>query len=203
MDFAASNLSRTIDGRTLYTGVSFSLAPGERLIVQGASGAGKSTLLRALAWLDPVDAGTVRLGGHTPADWGVPRWRARVAYVAQRPPAHPGTPAETWVAAQRYRAHPDDVGEPRQWLEDWGVRAGAWVAPWSRLSGGEGQRVSLALALALRPAVLLLDEPTSALDPDAAARVEQSLAVERAVVVTHDTAQAARLGGRVLWLGAA
>ncbi|MCL5742505.1 MAG: ATP-binding cassette domain-containing protein, partial [Acidobacteria bacterium] len=82
-------------------------------------------------------------------------------------------------------------------LEDYGNRDVA------RLSGGEAQRVSLARALANRPGVLLLDEPTSALNEELKRRMEALIAkVSRendltCVLVTHDTAQAARLAGRI------
>lgn len=78
----------------------------------------------------------------------------------------------------------------------------------ANLSGGEAQRVSFARTLANVPEVLLLDEPTSALDDDAKAEVEglmQKVVRERGltcVLVTHDSAQAARLAKRALLLEA-
>jgi len=68
------------------------------------------------------------------------------------------------------------------------------------LSGGEAQRAALAVAVSRKPTVLLLDEPTSALDPATMAEVEASLAGQTAIWVTHDDAQAERLGGRRLSL---
>jgi ABC-type sulfate/molybdate transport systems ATPase subunit len=76
----------------------------------------------------------------------------------------------------------------------------------TNLSGGKAQRVSLARALANSPNVLLLDEPTSALNEDAKAEVESLIRdIIRethltCIVVTHDTAQAARLATRVMTL---
>ena len=70
------------------------------------------------------------------------------------------------------------------------------------VQGGQAQRVTLAICLALKPSFLLLDEPTSALDPEAAVRVERLLRESKAacIWVTHEDAQVSRVGGRALQL---
>lgn len=80
---------------------------------------------------------------------------------------------------------------------------GTHVSLHSDIQGGQAQRVSLAIAVALQPAVLLLDEPTSALDAASAEQTEAALAACGAALlwVTHDGGQPARVGGRVLSLG--
>ena len=85
-------------------------------------------------------------------------------------------------------------------LEQAGLDAGFADRDAGRLSVGETQRVMLARALALRPAVLLLDEPTSALDEDARDGVEETLSRldVSMVLVTHDRGQAQRLAERVV-----
>ena len=70
------------------------------------------------------------------------------------------------------------------------------------MQGGQAQRVTLAICLALKPGFLLLDEPTSALDHEAAVRVERLLRESKAacIWVTHEDAQVGRIGGRALQL---
>jgi len=199
MMFSVHALARRVAERTLFADLSFELETGERLVVRGASGSGKTCLLRALAGLDPIADGRVELDGRTLEAWGAEAWRAEITWVPQRPAVLPGTPADFLarvesLAVQRRRAADD----PRALAARWSLPPEAWMRPWSVLSGGERQRVSLAIAVSRRPAVLLLDEPTAALDPAATAAVETDLAGRTAVWVTHDDAQAARVGGRVL-----
>lgn len=200
MQFEARQLRSEIDGRVLFAGLSFVLAAGERLVLRGPSGCGKSTLLRILAGLLAPHAGELLLDDRSPGDWGMPGWRQQVAWVPQRVPVFLGTPAALWTEARRYRsAGPAD--DPVELAATWALPPATWDREWAGLSGGEAQRVALAMALVRRPAVLLLDEPTSALDPETAGLVEASLRDHRAVVVTHDAGQAERLGGRQLSLG--
>jgi putative ABC transport system ATP-binding protein len=99
-----------------------------------------------------------------------------------------------------------DAGIVTRLLTEVGL-AGYETRDVSTLSGGEAQRVALARTLANGPEVVLLDEPTSALDDASKGQVEAVIAAlmrERfltTVLVTHDSAQAARLGHRVLVMG--
>jgi putative ABC transport system ATP-binding protein len=108
----------------------------------------------------------------------------------------PGTVADNLAVAR-----PED--DPARLLEHAGLPASFLDRDAATLSGGEAQRACLARALATRPRVLLMDEPTSALDP-AAAQVIERLACDLAaegvpiVLVTHDDAQARRVGDRVI-----
>lgn len=89
-----------------------------------------------------------------------------------------------------------------QLVQQWGLDASCMDAEWKSLSGGESQRVHVAIALASQPQVLLLDEATSALDLDSKLRVEQSIATAAAetgmsvLLITHDADQVERLKGR-------
>ena len=158
--------------------VSFTLRPGERVLLVGPSGSGKSTLLRAIAGLlETADAGelsgTVTIDGHPPGARA-----GEVGLVLQEPGA--GVVAATVGRDVAFGL--ENVGVPRAEMPDSVTRALAAVGlakphdtPTSALSGGETQRLALAGALALHPSVLLLDEPTAMLDPGHAAQVRQSV----------------------------
>lgn len=143
----------------LFKDVSFKLEKGEILALRGPSGCGKTTLLKCLAELMPYDRGTSLLDGKPAKDFGVPNWRTQVMYVPQRPALLAGTPKEFFDHVLEYKSQQkrDHNTDPVTLSADWGIRSDLWSSPWSQLSGGESQRVALAIALALEPRVLLLD----------------------------------------------
>lgn len=204
----ARHLSRTLRGALLSPALTLSLPPGHVAFFRGPSGCGKSTALRLLAALDPPDpapSAALALGAHTPASLSPPAWRTRVHLVAQARVALPGSPADllTRAAGLQARAHPSTAPPPSvaaltAAAAALGLPQDALDREWAALSGGENARAALALALALRPACLLLDEVTSALDAPAARRAEEAIASlardgAAVVMVTHDEEQPARM----------
>jgi phosphate-transporting ATPase len=170
----------------------FSLAAGEALAVVGPSGSGKSLFLRALADLDPNE-GDLRLDGTSRDAMSGPQWRRRVTYV----------PAESGWWAERVAEHFESWDSAAPWAERLGIPAEAGDWPVSRLSTGERQRLALVRAMVQGARVLLLDEPTSGLDVQVTwaveARLQEFLSDGGGMVfVTHDPAQARRLGKRCL-----
>jgi ABC-type iron transport system FetAB ATPase subunit len=179
--------------------VDLTVPAGCLAVLMGASGAGKSLLLRALADLDPA-TGRVRLDGVDRAALPAPLWRRRVVYLA----------AEAGWWADRVGAHFADRAAARALLPALGLPAEALDWDIARASTGERQRLALARCLTLprapeTPRLYLLDEPTSALDAESVARAEPILralpdARTAVLMVSHDAAQAARLGDRRLVL---
>ncbi|KAF8481519.1 P-loop containing nucleoside triphosphate hydrolase protein [Gautieria morchelliformis] len=108
--------------------------------------------------------------------------------------------------------NPGALFAPMKISEQWGVDEDLWDRPWSKLSGGESQRIALAIAVGIPGAeILLLDEPTSALDAETTALVERSLqsiikdeasTVKAIIWITHSEEQGRRVGTRFLSLEA-
>jgi polar amino acid transport system ATP-binding protein len=209
-----SGVRKSLGGRPVLDGISFSVAAGEAVAIMGPSGSGKTTLLRCLNGLERADAGAVRVGPDElragDPDWerAVARVRRRAGFVFQQwhlfanrtvlgnvieAPVHVAG-EDAAAASARARALLERVGI--------GHRAGAFP---HELSGGEQQRAAIARALAMSPTALLLDEPTSALDAE---RVGDLVDLLRGLVgdglallaVTHDDRFARALGARVLTL---
>jgi putative ABC transport system ATP-binding protein len=178
-------------------GVDVDVRSGALTAIVGSSGSGKSTVLRLLACLDRPDEGEVRLDG-APIHDLAPRWRRelrrrRIAYLESEPVHNllDGMDAGANVrAAARWRGGPHVAVNPGQALADVGLdgREGAHVTD---LSGGEQQRLALAVATAGFPSVVVADEPTASLDRSTVGGVVHALARQAArgaaiVVATHD-----------------
>jgi ABC-type sulfate/molybdate transport systems ATPase subunit len=179
------------------------LAAGQRLAVLGPNGAGKTTLLRLLAAIDMPTAGSVLVDGvrTTP---GAVALRRRIAYATQRPGLLSTSVRRNVELPLRWRRvpRPQRRAAAAAALERLGV-AHLAQRPAAALSAGEAQRVNLARALALDPALLLLDEPAAALDAEARhaflTDVERALDASTTTVVhvSHRPEEAFRLADHV------
>ena len=187
----------TIEGTTVFGPVSFEAPAGRWTCLLGPSGVGKSTILRLLAGLGDG----IAFEGKIVADVGAPL-EGRIALMAQSDLLMPWLDATANVTlGARLRGEAPQADRARLVLERVGLADHAGKRPHA-LSGGQRQRVALARTLIEDRAIVLLDEPFSALDARSRALM-QDLAAElltgRTVLhVTHDAAEAARLGQTIL-----
>jgi ABC-2 type transport system ATP-binding protein len=189
---AARDLVKRYGDRVALRGVSLSAGRGELVAVIGPNGAGKTTLLSILAGIQDADEGAVN---------GSPS----IGWVPQQPALYGKlTVAENLMLFARLERSPEPAAAVDRMLEltDLGERAGDQV---STLSGGNRQRVNIAIGLLGEPEVLLLDEPSSALDPRQRERLWEfilRLAGHGTTVVfaTHHIQEADRFANRLLVL---
>jgi ABC-2 type transport system ATP-binding protein len=189
----AVGLSKAYGDRWALRDVSFAAAPGELVAVIGPNGAGKTTLLSILAGIQAPTAGRV---SRTPRE---------VGWVPQQPAVYAKlSAAENLRLFARLEKVGDVEGAVTRMLAQAGLedRAGEELG---KLSGGNRQRVNIAVGLLASPPVLLLDEPSSSLDPRQRERLWEfilALAGGGTAVVysTHNVAEADRYADRVLVL---
>jgi len=195
------------DGTHALARVDLTVAPGELVVLLGPSGCGKTTLLRMVAGLLPPSEGAIRW-------WGAaapPRDGARrLAMVFQSPTLMPWARVQANVRLPLDLAHVPRVDGDARATE---ALAGVGLADAARkhpreLSGGMQMRVSIARALAVRPALLLMDEPFGALDEFTRHHLDDDLLAlwrERALTVlfvTHGIQEAVYLATRVIVMAA-
>ncbi len=203
MDLIADNISHRFDTLDVLDDVSFTVGPGEVVAIVGPSGCGKSTLLSILGGLLQPSTGQALLRGAPPPgslnpltfvfqDFALLPWASVEENVAF-PLLH------TSLSAEQRAAAVDDA------LRRTGLLDFRAVYP-KQLSGGMRQRVGIARALAVRPAILLMDEPLSALDSQTRELLMEDFidlladGTMGAVYVTHNLEEAVRLADRIVLL---
>jgi NitT/TauT family transport system ATP-binding protein len=203
MDLIADHISHRFDALEVLDDVSFTVRSGEVVAIVGPSGCGKSTLLSILGGLLRPCAGSAELCGEPPPaslnpltfvfqDFALLPW-CTVEENVEFPLLHTG------LNVSERRAVVDDT------LRRTGLVDFRKTYP-KQLSGGMRQRVGIARALAVRPAILLMDEPLSALDSQTRELLMEDFirlladGAMGAVYVTHNLEEAVRLADRIVVL---
>jgi ABC-2 type transport system ATP-binding protein len=190
---AARALTKRFGARSALDAISFELQPGELVAIIGPNGAGKTTLLAILAGVLPPSEGEVSASA------------GEIGWVPQQPALYSKlSVAENLMLFARLEKLSDPAGAVAAMLAQAGLqdRADEQVG---RLSGGNQQRVNIAIGLLTEPVALLLDEPSASLDPRQRERLWEfigGLAGRGTTVVfsTHDVAEAERFADRLLVL---
>jgi tungstate transport system ATP-binding protein len=201
LPLVASRLQFAIDGQQIIREVSFRIDTSGRTVILGPNGAGKSVMLRLCHGLLRPTGGDLRWGALT-----VAQAREQQAMALQHPVLLRRTVIGNLLHVLHVKGVPRgerqalvDAALRQAGLEDLGQRAAR------TLSGGQKQKLAIARACVVRPAVLLLDEPTANLDPAAVRGVEElvravAAAGTKILMTTHDIAQARRLAADVMFL---
>jgi len=176
-------------------GVTFSIAPGEKVALVGKSGAGKSTIAQLLQRFYDLDNGTISIDGSKVSDLGIKLVRSNIGVVPQEVLLFGGTIAENIAYGK--------PGASLQEIEEAARKANAWEfidrfperlqtlvgERGIKLSGGQRQRVAIARAILKNPAILILDEATSALDSGSEKLVQDALDTlmegRTAIIIAH------------------
>jgi ABC-2 type transport system ATP-binding protein len=192
-----SALAKHYGVRPALQDVSFQVGVGELVAVVGPNGAGKTTLLSIISGIASPSAGTVN---HGAAETG-----RGVGWVPQASALYSKlSVVENLELFANLEGVADTRAAVQRMLEQTGLQARA-DEPVGRLSGGNRQRVNVALGLIGDPLVLVLDEPSSSLDPGQRERLWQFVAARAAagttvVFSTHNVAEAQRHADRLLVL---
>jgi ABC-2 type transport system ATP-binding protein len=192
-----SGLTKRYGARTALDGVALTAPAAAVTAVLGPNGAGKTTLVEICAGYRRPDAGTAQVLGRPPTDRSL---RPRVGVMLQSGGVYPGARAGEMVRLlASYAAQPLD---PDALLARVGLARVARTT-YRRLSGGEQQRLKLAMAIVGRPELVFLDEPTAGLDPQSR-RATWALVEElrdsgvTVVLTTHYLEEAERLADHVV-----
>ena len=179
--------------------ISFTAEAGQVTTVLGPNGAGKTSTIEVCEGYRRATAGSVRVLGLDPATHQR-QLSSRMGVMLQEGGVYPGSAVLETV--RHYAALYGNGADAAALVESVGLTSRSKTT-WRRLSGGEKQRLSLALALAAKPDVAFLDEPTSGVDingRDAIRGIIRDLAVNGCAVVlaTHELDEAERLADRMV-----
>jgi tungstate transport system ATP-binding protein len=198
---------RSYNGNPILRDCSFGFASGRTYVVQGPNGSGKSTLFRALALLEKPDSGRVeyRDGGRILAvDLEL---RRRITLVLPRTGIFNTTVFKNVAYGLKIRGITRAEIEAR--VHDVLLAVGLAHKKSHRaaeLSSGETKRLGIARAMVIKPEVFMLDEPTANIDPVNTAIIEDIILKMQQdrqttiLMITHDPAQAERLGDDLLFM---
>lgn len=182
-------------------GISFTANSGEVLTILGPNGAGKTSTVEALEGYKKPSKGTIRILGLDPHK-DLPKLTPSIGVMLQNGGIYPRmTPIQALNLFHGYYRDPLPVEEL---IETMNLKS-ALKTPYRRLSGGEKQRLSLALAIIGKPKVVFLDEPTAGVDPEGRLAIREVIRNLRSngacvLLTTHELDEAQRLSDRLIIL---
>jgi phospholipid/cholesterol/gamma-HCH transport system ATP-binding protein len=207
------HLVKSFGDELVLNGISFTLSPGENLVILGKSGAGKSVLLKCITGLIPIDKGQVALFGQRIQELdeeALNKLKKKIGFVFQGSALYDSMSLRDNLMFHLDRsslnlAPKDKDDRIREILDKVGLADSMDKMP-AELSGGMRKRAGLARALVLRPEIILYDEPTTGLDPATSHEISEMILRVRkiydtsSIIVTHDMGCARLTSDRMLIL---
>ena len=200
------DVSYSVNGTQVISGLNLRVAHGEILVLLGRSGSGKTTTLKLVNRLVSQTSGQILVNGKPNDKVDVIRLRRGMGYVIQEAGLFPHFTVERNIGlVPKIEGWPEERIRARvqEMLQLVGLGADLASRYPHQLSGGQRQRVGVARALAADPAILLMDEPFGALDPLTRDELQREFLLlqqrvhKTVVFVTHDLREALRLGSRI------
>ncbi|MDE7416477.1 MAG: ATP-binding cassette domain-containing protein [Lachnospiraceae bacterium] len=191
MEVVVNDLSVAINGKNIFSNMSFCLNGGQMVSIIGESGCGKTTLLNSLGLIQPVSNGDILFDGKSAIKWGDKQktrfWRKYAAFIYQDYGIIENESIAYNVALDKLQMRSNKV---KTVLQEVGL-AGRENERAAVLSGGEKQRVGIARAILKNAAIIYADEPTASLDvnnSDTVISLLRRCAMSGAIVIlaTHD-----------------
>ncbi|MBV7362858.1 ABC transporter ATP-binding protein [Actinomycetaceae bacterium TAE3-ERU4] len=208
------NVTKTYGEKTVVDDLSLDISEGEFVTILGESGCGKSTLLKIINGLITPESGSVSVNGQkiatpAPAESKLVKLRRDIGYAVQGSVLFPHLDVAQnigFVLTLDKKSKPEIAEAVERARKIAGVEKELLTRLPGQLSGGQAQRVGIARSIAARPKLLLMDEPFGAVDEitrrslqDELSRIVKQEALT-CLFVTHDTAEALKLGSKVLIL---
>jgi osmoprotectant transport system ATP-binding protein len=200
------DVSYSVNGTQVLSGLNLRVAHGEILVLLGRSGSGKTTTLKLVNRLVSPTSGQILVNGVPNDQVDVIKLRRGIGYVIQEAGLFPHFTVERNIGlVPKIEGWPEERirGRVQEMLQRVGLTPDLASRYPHQLSGGQRQRVGVARALAADPAILLMDEPFGALDPLTRDELQREFLLlqqrvhKTVVFVTHDLREALRLGSRI------
>lgn len=205
-------VTKSYDGKQVLNNVELTVAEGEFVTIIGTSGGGKTTLLKVTNGLVTPESGEILIHGQRIRKEDLIAQRRNMGYAIQGSVLFPHMTVEQNIAYVPNLLNGRDKARTaaavRKWMEIVGLEETLLPRYPDELSGGQQQRVGIARALAASPDILLMDEPFGAVDEITRSQLQNEISrIHKQtgitiLFVTHDIAEALRLGTKVLVMDA-
>ena len=186
-----NSITLMFGSETVLDDLSFGVAAGEKAVVAGPSGSGKSSILNMVSGFVTNYSGQIEINGELLSEGNIQKWRSHIAWLPQMNNIGEGTVREVLLQPFRFAKNKDRMPQSdavNQMLKQLKMEKNILDKPYRDISGGQQQRIGIAVAALMKKPLMLLDEPTTALDDvSKQAAIETLLSQDATILSTsHD-----------------